>query len=665
MHNLRASPPSRQTILRDSARDFVHPSPMFDSRPMAADEVVVGCVTEDNPKYLGQALRLVQSIQWFGGELAQARLIVGAVEHIDPGARRALEALGAEVRIVPRFDSRNGSANRLQLLNELRDGIEKNIFMLDCDTLVVRDPLPLLRRDVFQSKIAPLPTVTHEVFERLFKHFHIDLPARTFTTGYTGTPTIPYFNAGVFTISADLAGRLVPEWRRFNALLAAEPALVAPCEKHLHQAALALALAVSGVPVEEMGPELNFQLNMTQFPAPPGYLDVDPFIIHYHELVDDDGLLLPCPFPRAQERIDRFHERFREERARSIARFSHEPVAQSSPRQIAVLGMHRSGTSLVARLLNSMGCYAGEDHEPPAPDLFNPTGYWEHRDVWALDEEILAALDASWLDPASVDLARLNDESRRTFVGRAREIVRTLDEHGSWMVKDPRLSILFPIWREVLDRPICVLVWREPAAVARSIERRDGLPFVLGLALWEEYTRAMLASTIAEPRVCVSYQDLVADPIQSVARLHAALVAAGAADLQLPPDDEIRSMIDPALDRHSSKSEGLLNRQQSELRDALRSGAALEWEAVPPVQRETRDLLSTYLRQQREIATLQKETAEREMLIEKETAEREMLIEAVFASRSWRLGFALTRLWRRLAPSSAETAVERWSRRRR
>jgi hypothetical protein len=222
------------------------------------------------------------------------------------------------------------------------------------------------------------------------------------------------------------------------------------------------------------------------------------------------------------------------------------------------------------------------------------------------------------------------------------------------MVKDPRLSIFFPIWREALDRPLCVLVWREPAAVARSIERRDGLPLVAGLALWEEYTRAMLASTAGLPRVCVSYQDLVSDPIRSVANLHRALVSAGATDLRLPPHDDLRSMIDPALDRHPSNGEGLLNGPQSELRDALRSGSVLEWQVVPPVKRETRELLSTFMRRQREIATLRQETAE-----------RRNLLNAVFQSRSWRLGFALTRLWRRFVPSNEETAVERWNRLRR
>ncbi|HEX9606902.1 MAG TPA: hypothetical protein VF962_06700, partial [Gemmatimonadaceae bacterium] len=347
--------------------------------PLSSSDVVVGCVSENNPKYLGQTLRLVQSIRWFGGELSKSRVLVCAIEQIDSRARRALESLGAEIRIVPRFDARNGSSNRLQLFDEAWDGSERVLLSLDCDTIVVRDPIPLLRRGVFQSKVAALPTVTDEVFERLFDRFGVELPPRNFVTGYTGTPTIPYFNAGVIAMTEDVAERLAPPWRHYNAMFAAEPALVAPCAKHLHQAALALALAVSRVPVVEAGPELNYQLNNTHLPAPPGYADVDPAIIHYHHLVDRDGFLLSCPFPRAQERIDRFNERLREERALRAHPRDRATATSSSPRQIAVLGMHRSGTSLVARLVTAMGSYAGEDHELAAPDIYNPTGYWERR----------------------------------------------------------------------------------------------------------------------------------------------------------------------------------------------------------------------------------------------------------------------------------------------
>lgn len=648
-------------IVRDSARDFVHPSPVTDSSPIHADEIVVGCVTEDNPKYLGQTLRLVQSIRWFGGELARAHVVVGAVERIDRRARRALESLDAEIRIVPRFDPRNRSANRLQLFAELRNRPEQNYLVLDCDTLVVRDPLPLLQRHAFQAKVESVPSVTHEVFERLFPHFGLELPERRYTMGYTGTPTIPYFNAGVFAISADLAERLVPEWRRYNALLAAEPELAAPCAKHIHQAALTLALTVSGIPVVEAGPELNFQLNLTHLPPPPGYLDLDPFILHYHHLVDGDGLLLPCPFPLAQERIDRFHERLREERSRSTGLHNVKPVRRPSPRQIAVIGMNHSGTSLLARVLHSMGCYAGEEHELSAPDIFNPAGYWERRDVVALDEDILAALDASWLDPARADPERLTGASRRAFVGRAREIVDTLDNHGSWMIKDPCLAILFPIWREALGRPLCVLVWREPAAVARSLERHDDLPPGLGLALWEEYTCEMLAATAGLPRVLISYHEIVADPIGCVARLHDWLVAAGAADLRLPPDQELCALIDPALDRHSGDYERLLTMPQSALRDAMHSGAALEWDVVPPAQQTSRDLLGLFSGQCREIESLRAQVAAGA----EERRRLDLLLDAVFSSRSWRIGFALTRLWRKFVTSRAETAPERWSRQRR
>src|SRR5258707_14112888 len=113
-------------------------------------------------------------------------------------------------------------------------------------------------------------------------------------------------------------------------------------------------------------------------------------------------------------------------------------------------------------------------------------------------------------------------------------------------MRAPRRAVLFPIWRQGVERPICVLIWREPSAVARSIARRDGLPLAVGLALWEEYNRMMVASTSGLPRVLVSYQELVADPVVAVGRLHRDLVKAGAVDLRLPEAEELLATIDPA-----------------------------------------------------------------------------------------------------------------------
>ena len=63
---------------------------------------------------------------------------------------------------------------------------------------------------------------------------------------------------------------------------------------------------------------------------------------------------------------------------------------------ICIAGMHRSGTSMVARLLNLCGLYLGPESElsPPAPD--NPEGYWENKHFVGINDRILAHLDAGW-----------------------------------------------------------------------------------------------------------------------------------------------------------------------------------------------------------------------------------------------------------------------------
>ena len=54
---------------------------------------------------------------------------------------------------------------------------------------------------------------------------------------------------------------------------------------------------------------------------------------------------------------------------------------------IIVLGMHRSGTSALARVLNLLGVDLGTNLLPAAED--NETGFWEHRDLVLVNEEVL------------------------------------------------------------------------------------------------------------------------------------------------------------------------------------------------------------------------------------------------------------------------------------
>jgi hypothetical protein len=280
--------------------------------PPRPEDCLVGCVTENRPVFLAQAYRLVRSIRWFGGGLSRARVWVCAVEEIDPAARRALEALGAEVRIVPRFDPRNPPANKLGFLSAAAEEDARMILLLDCDTLVVQDPLPFLRRDTFQAKIADIPSVPHEVFQGLFRHYGLPLPAPRYRTTFLATPTIRYCNSGVIAVPADLARDLVPVWRDYNARLLDVPELLGACAHHSNQASLALALAACPVPFREAPPALNFPLHLKHLDPAPNLLSVDPAILHYHQEVDDDGALLPHRYPLVQARIEAFNRRWAE-----------------------------------------------------------------------------------------------------------------------------------------------------------------------------------------------------------------------------------------------------------------------------------------------------------------------------------------------------------------
>jgi hypothetical protein len=663
---------------------------------LEARDLLVGCVAANDPQSLGQALRLVQSIRWFGGELAGAQVMVCVVGEPDRSFRQALEGYEAEVRTVAPFHPRNPAADKLQFFPEAWETGHEMLLLLDCDTVVVQDPLPWMRRGSFQAKIAPLPTVTPEVFERLFRHYGLPLPPREHVNSFTGTATIRYCNSGVILVPSALSRQILPVWRDYNARLADEIEILHPCERQCNQASLSLALAACSIPFEEAPVELNFQLNLSHLPPPVGYFAVDPAILHYHDEADSEGYLLHTTYPFAQVRAEAFNRRLRQERAGLSPRPVREtPLAPATPAaQVVVLGMHRSGTSALTGLLQRMGLWAGEEEDFPLADGHNQTGYWEHRGVWSVDEAILQTLGASWAEVADLDLSRLEKGVRARLRERAREIVRDLDGHGSWVIKDPRLCLLFPFWREILENPFCILIYREPLPVARSLAARDEFPIPYGIALWEKYTLEALASTRGLPRILISHRELLADPVATLRRLHQHLVEQRPelASLQVPTTEEIHAVLDLDLVHHSVEPDierSYLTPQQLELLDALANGSALDLDPVPPLSAGARDLLAAFQNQLATTRTLRDRlTAETNMAASLQEAQEGLLaayqsqqaatrslteaqegllavhrrllswideldaiVSAILASRSWRIGRAIIGMGRFLGRS--------------
>jgi hypothetical protein len=612
--------------------------------PIRAADVVVGFLTENSPRMLTQAIRLLRSIRWFGGELSRARVVVCGVGPLESSAHGTLEALGAEVRTVSRFHPTNPTGNRNQLFAELLDAPQKLLFVLDCDTIIVRDPMPFLNDEAFQAKVAPTPTVSDEVFERLFAHFSLRKPPRSCITGLSGTPTVPYFNSGVIAIPTSMARIVAPVWRKYNLALAEQPQLAAPCQRHMHQASLALALAETGVPCVELPEAMNYQINTQHLAQPPGFAGIDPVIIHYHQFSTDDGFLLPCIYPPAQARIEAFHSRMR---ADGFTPESNAPTGRTS-RPIVVAGMHRSGTSLVAELLNAMGIYAGEPGDLAPPDIFNPTGYWEHRVAAEINRETMATLGASWKNVTPIALSKLSND----YLARAKDVAQSLQGRGPFLLKDPRISLLFPLWRDALPDAIVVIPWREPMAVAHSVANRDRLPLLASIALWEHYNRMLLRDTEGLPRLLVSYEELLPDPVRVVHELHDALTRFGVEGLTLPSEQHIRQIVNPDFNRSgTNRDNSLLDPDQCSLLDGLRSGSILH-DRVAPTSARTLEVLAI-LGEMEKLEKALRSTRQRVTILDQLLAE-------VFGSRSWRIGNVVTGLLRILRRSKAISAEDRW-----
>src|SRR6266540_944941 len=94
-------------------------------------------------------------------------------------------------------------------------------------------------------------------------------------------------------------------------------------------------------------------------------------------------------------------------------RRSRPPSSLARKTVVAVLGMHRSGTSAVAGTLEEHGVELGPVSKR---NRFNPRGNREIRELNRLHDRILDRSGGSWWDPPARIRARSGDYRRRNEV---------------------------------------------------------------------------------------------------------------------------------------------------------------------------------------------------------------------------------------------------------
>lgn len=225
---------------------------------------------------------------------------------------------------------------------------------------------------------------------------------------------------------------------------------------------------------------------------------------------------------------------------------------------VIILGMHRSGTSMLTRMLERLGLFVGCNLGPG----HHESGFFNQLNDW-----ILRTAGGRWDFPASVhylqdnptiqllmsDYLRLSLRSPRavSFFGWQRWLryrqSGALDQPWGW--KDPRNTFTLPLWLDLFPDAKVVHIYRHGVDVARSLQAawapraeqidqvwarythrkflyqlhpmRSGFTFFLRAAtlegcfsLWEEYMQQARfhIETLGERGLEIKYEDFLQDP---------------------------------------------------------------------------------------------------------------------------------------------------------
>ncbi len=174
-------------------------------------------------------------------------------------------------------------------------------------------------------------------------------------------------------------------------------------------------------------------------------------------------------------------------------------------RTIIVLGMHRSGTSCLAGILEKAGVDFGK---VSTSNRYNLKGNRENKRILKLNDRLLDFNNGSWDNPPGRIIwpAHLKEERDR--------ILEDYNRSPVWGFKDPRVLFTLDGWLEAVPNVSFAGTFRHPGAVAQSLYKRDQFSFDKSLTLWKKYNALLLNyrkeydfPVVSFDRAPVDYQD--------------------------------------------------------------------------------------------------------------------------------------------------------------
>lgn len=227
-----------------------------------------------------------------------------------------------------------------------------------------------------------------------------------------------------------------------------------------------------------------------------------------------------------------------------------QPVKQ--PRVISVIGVHRSGTSVLTKGLETIGVSLGNKFIDP--NIYNEKGFWEDEDFHLLNLKMLNSFGDRFRLVLSITEEEAETLCEKGFLREAIQLLqKKLPFSQPLGLKDPRATLLLPFWKKVFRdcgvAPFFVIALRHPlSAIAFQVESKIQHPEE-ALWVWVSYLLVCLEQSEGYQRILVDYDELLKNPQEQLQRV------ANGLQLRLDPvllQAYAKGFVDPTM-RHFCK----------------------------------------------------------------------------------------------------------------
>ena len=236
-------------------------------------------------------------------------------------------------------------------------------------------------------------------------------------------------------------------------------------------------------------------------------------------------------------------------------------MIQNTTAPIIIIGMHRSGTTMITTMLENLGVFVGVNNDKNNEPLFfiklndwilrQAGGTWDHPKVMQdlINDHEISDLVADYMHHHIKSIhIRSYLGVKNILLGKVGNIYKE-----SWGWKDPRNTFTLPLWLKLFPEAKVIHVYRNGVDIAQSLSKRRSKIKKLseknhkkrdflykffskksgfvdsircrdlngGFSLWEEYMDEAIINCekLGDQCISIKYEDFLAEPIQNLKKI--------------------------------------------------------------------------------------------------------------------------------------------------